>query len=86
MKTKPSTVHSACKTRSSATENQPQHTGRWLDPVLPSCHLSLFPQVPRSLALCALSRVQPTISKYLHPLRPCGYQDMEDSKAAPVYS
>lgn len=80
MKTKPSTVHSTCKIRSSATENQPQHKCRWLSPVLLSHLLSLFPQVPRSLALCALSRMQPDISKYLHP------QPMEDSQAALVYS
>lgn len=46
MKTKPSTVHSTCKVRSSATENQPQHKCRWLGSVLLSHHLSLSPKCP----------------------------------------
>lgn len=81
MKTKPSTVHTTCKeVRSSATEIQPQHKHGWLGSVLPSHHLSLSPKVPRSLALCALSRMQPAISKYLHPSDSHG----EDSQAALV--
>ncbi|EGW02423.1 hypothetical protein I79_008124 [Cricetulus griseus] len=86
MKTKPSTVHSACKIRSSATENQPQHTRGWLGPVLPSRHLSLFPQVPSALLFVLCPGCSPPSANTSTPQTMCGYQGMEDSKAALVHS
>lgn len=86
MKTKPSTVHSTCKVRSSATENQPQHKCRWLGSVL-SHHLSLSPKCPEPGSLCFVQgaahhqRIPPT------PQTMCGCQTMEeDSQAALVPS